>query len=64
MEDFRAAALSDRRPERLERFPFAAVAAGLRNTWQPSAVAIYRNWLAYIVRAQAASQRAEPLSLA
>ncbi len=28
MEDFRAAALSDRRPERLERFPFAAVAAG------------------------------------
>ena len=64
MEEFCAAALSDRRPERLERFPFAAIAAGLKNTWQPSAVAIYRNWLAHIVQARAAARRAEPVSLA
>jgi len=63
MEDFRAAALSDRRPERLEGFPFAPVAATLENTWRSSAVAIYRNWLAHIVQARAASRRTEALSL-
>jgi len=64
MESFRIQALADRRAELTERFPFAAVAAGLTNTWQPSAVAIYRNWLAHIVRSRAAAARAEPVSLA
>ena len=32
----------------LERFPFAAIAAGLQNSWRASAVAMYRNWLAFI----------------
>jgi homoserine O-succinyltransferase/O-acetyltransferase len=64
MESFRARALKERRAELTEHFPFAAVAADLTNTWQPSAVAIYRNWLAHIVRARSASARAEPVSLA
>jgi homoserine O-succinyltransferase/O-acetyltransferase len=63
MEDFRAQSLAERRADLTERFPFASVAAGLSNTWQPSAVAIYRNWLAHIVRARAAATRAEPVSL-
>src|ERR1700722_9412867 len=64
MESFRAVALADRRAQLTERFPFAAVAAGLSNSWQPSAVAIYRNWLAHIARTRAAESRAEPVSLA
>ena len=64
MEAFRSQALAERRAELAERFPFAAVAAGLTNTWQPSAVAIYRNWLAHIARSRAAAARAEPVSLA
>jgi homoserine O-succinyltransferase len=64
MESFRARALAERRAELTEHFPFAAVAAGLTNTWQPSAVAIYRNWLTHIARARTASARAEPVSLA
>ena len=38
-------------------FPFAAVAAALVNTWQPSAVALYRNWLARITDARQHSAR-------
>jgi homoserine O-succinyltransferase len=49
LEQFRERALSDRSPSLLEQFPFAAVAAALRNTWRPSAVALYRNWLDSIV---------------
>jgi homoserine O-succinyltransferase/O-acetyltransferase len=48
LESFREAALAKRDASLLERFPFAAVAAGLKNSWRPSAVAIYRNWLSYI----------------
>ncbi len=64
MESFKAQALADRRAELAEHFPFAAVAAGLANTWQPSAVAIYRNWLAHITRSRTPSARVEPVSLA
>ncbi len=63
MEAFRAAAMADRRAELLERFPFAEVAAGLQNTWQPSAIAIYRNWLAHIRAARRAPRHPEPVSL-
>jgi len=48
LEAFREAALTERDASLLERFPFAAAAAGLKNSWRPSAVAIYRNWLSFI----------------
>ena len=64
LEAFRTEALADRRAELLDRFPFAAVAAALENTWQPTAIAIYRNWLAHIRRAKSAARQPEPVSLA
>ncbi|HUA88426.1 MAG TPA: homoserine O-succinyltransferase [Steroidobacteraceae bacterium] len=64
MESFRRAAVAERRPELLERFPFAEVNANLHNTWQAPAVAIYRNWLAHIqARRREATRLAEPVSL-
>jgi homoserine O-succinyltransferase len=61
--EFRARALAQRDPALLTSFPFAAVAAGLTNTWRPSAVAMYRNWLAHIEAARAATRVPEPVSL-
>jgi homoserine O-succinyltransferase len=49
LNDFRGAVLSDRREERMEGFPETALVGGLQNTWRPSAEAIYRNWLHYVV---------------
>ena len=40
------------------------LAAGLKNTWQPAALAIYRNWLAFIAERRAAARAKEPVSLA
>ena len=51
---FRERALASRSAALLESFPFAAVAAGLRNSWRASAVALYRNWLALISARRAA----------
>jgi homoserine O-succinyltransferase len=48
MNDFRDAALSDRREERIEDFP-EAFAGTLQKTWHPSATAIYGNWLRYVL---------------
>jgi homoserine O-succinyltransferase len=62
--DFRARALAQRDPALLASFPFAAVAAGLSNSWRHSAVAMYRNWLAHIEAARAATRVPEPVSLA
>ena len=64
LEKFRDEALAQRRPELMERFPFAAIAAGLTNSWGETAVAIYRNWLSYIVSAKSATHVSEPVSLA
>ena len=64
LEVFKAEALNKRSGELLERFPFTAVAATLVNTWHPSAVAIYSNWLAYINTAKTTARPAEPVSLA
>jgi homoserine O-succinyltransferase len=64
LEKFREEALAQRQPELMERFPFAAIAAGLTNSWVESAVAIYRNWLSYIARAKSAPRASEPVSLA
>lgn len=62
LEQFRERALRERAPSLLEQFPFAAVAAALRNSWRPSAVTLYRNWLDSIVTAT--TRRAEEVSLA
>jgi homoserine O-succinyltransferase/O-acetyltransferase len=64
LEDFRREAVDHRSPELLERFPFARVAAALRNTWQASATALYRNWLSVACARKAALPVAEALSLA
>jgi homoserine O-succinyltransferase len=61
---FRERAEARREAALLEQFPFATVAATLRNTWRPAAVAIYRNWLAWIAHARAPTRAAEAVSLA
>jgi homoserine O-succinyltransferase len=53
LTDFRDGALSDRREERMEELPEAAVSSGLQKTWHASAVTIYRNWLQYVVSKKA-----------
>jgi len=60
---FREQAIAERSAALLERFPYAAVAATVRNTWRPAAVAIYRNWLAFIAAARTAAPAAQSLSL-
>jgi homoserine O-succinyltransferase/O-acetyltransferase len=50
LAEFRERALAGRTPALLESFPFAAIAASLENSWRPSAVALYRNWLSLITR--------------
>jgi homoserine O-succinyltransferase/O-acetyltransferase len=62
LEQFRERALADRSPSLLEQFPFAAVAGALANTWRPSAVTLYRNWLDFIAAARTRSP--EEVSLA
>lgn len=47
--EFRDLVISDRREELMEGFPDAALASALQKTWHASAVAIYRNWLHYVV---------------
>ncbi|HKD53014.1 MAG TPA: homoserine O-succinyltransferase [Steroidobacteraceae bacterium] len=61
---FRERAEARREAALLEEFPFATVAAALKNTWRPAAVAIYRNWLAWIAAARAPTRAAETVSLA
>ena len=61
---FRARALLERHAGLLESFPFAAVAAALRNTWRGAAVAIYRNWLSRIAAALHPERAPETVSLA
>jgi homoserine O-succinyltransferase/O-acetyltransferase len=61
---FREQALAERSAALLGSFPFARVAATLRNSWQPAAHAIYRNWLSFIDAARAPKRTAETLSLA
>jgi homoserine O-succinyltransferase/O-acetyltransferase len=48
LTDFREKAVANRQEEALASFPEAAVAATLRNSWQASSVAVYRNWLGYL----------------
>jgi homoserine O-succinyltransferase len=62
--EFRDRALTSREPALLDSFPFATTAAALRNTWRPAAVAIYRNWLAFISAGRAPARATETVSLA
>jgi homoserine O-succinyltransferase len=45
---FQKSALRDRREERLGEFPTTILASKVRNTWSPTAIGIYRNWLRHI----------------
>ena len=49
LNDFQEVAASTRRQEIMEGFPEALVIGTLQKTWQSSAVAVYRNWLKYVV---------------
>lgn len=59
LSTFREQALAERSPVLFERFPFAALAASLDNTWHSAAVSIYRNWLSLIASASQPAQAAE-----
>jgi homoserine O-succinyltransferase/O-acetyltransferase len=45
LEVFRTRALADRHLDLAHEFPFAAVVAGIDNTWRRSAQRLYRNWI-------------------
>ncbi len=49
---FRDRTEPSRDPSLLETFPLSKIAAGLRATWRPAAVRIYRNWLSYVAGAR------------
>ena len=51
--DFQDAVLANPREELMAAFPDAAVAGTLQKTWQSAAIAIYRNWLHYVVSKKA-----------
>jgi homoserine O-succinyltransferase len=53
LTDFRQLVLHDRREELIARFPEATLVGTLQKTWCPSATAIYRNWLQYLVAKKA-----------
>jgi homoserine O-succinyltransferase len=60
LAQFRERALANRSAALLESFPFAGVAAGLKNSWRASGVALYRNWLAHIRARRAAGISVAP----
>jgi homoserine O-succinyltransferase len=61
---FEERALAERDAALFGSFPFAPVAATLKNTWHTAAVTIYRNWLAHISAARSLTHTPEPVSLA
>jgi len=62
LTQFQEQALTSRDAALMERFPFAAIAAGLKNSWRASSVAMYRNWLSFISAAKAASPALAPVA--
>jgi homoserine O-succinyltransferase len=62
LTQFQEQALASRDAALMERFPFAAIAAGLKNSWRASAVAMYRNWLSFIAVGRAAGSGIEPVA--
>jgi homoserine O-succinyltransferase/O-acetyltransferase len=63
LTEFRERALAQRDASLLQAFPFAPVAALLHNRWRAAAVALYRNWLAFILKARAPGRVPETVSL-
>lgn len=63
LTEFRERALAERNAALLQRFPFAPVAGLLHNRWRGAAVALYRNWLEFILEARAAGRVSETVSL-
>jgi homoserine O-succinyltransferase/O-acetyltransferase len=48
MQAFQANALAHPQEETIESFPEAELAKAVRNTWRPSSLRMYRNWLRYV----------------
>jgi homoserine O-succinyltransferase/O-acetyltransferase len=48
VEAFCARARTERVEKLISQFPLKAIEGGLRNTWQASAIGVYRNWVAYL----------------
>ena len=63
LAQFRERALAQRQAALLESFPFPAVAALLQNRWRGAAVALYRNWLEFILGARTPGRVSETVSL-
>ena len=63
LAEFDERARTTRSTALLESFPFAPVAAVLRNRWRAAAVALYRNWLGRILATRTPVRAVEPLSL-
>ncbi len=63
LTQFRERALAARDAALLESFPFAPVAAALHNRWRAASVALYRNWLGFILAARSPARLAETVSL-
>ena len=57
LAEFKENALTDRRKDRIDSFPQAAVGATLRRTWHSSARRVYRNWLNYVRSIKAEAPR-------
>ena len=55
LREFQKLAEKDAKEDSLTKFPEAAVAASLENSWRSSAVQIYRNWLRYLLQRKAKS---------
>ncbi len=49
VNDFQKKVVADPQEELMAAFPEVAIMGALKNTWQPSATCVYRNWLQYLV---------------
>jgi homoserine O-succinyltransferase/O-acetyltransferase len=64
LAEFQNKVLSQPHEALLREFPEAAVAEKLENTWRPSAVAVYRNWLRFLASKKMAASESAPLARA
>jgi homoserine O-succinyltransferase/O-acetyltransferase len=60
LNEFRQNAENHRQEDLLEVFPESAVADTLQNTWHSSAVAVYRNWLHFLISNRAGFSPVSP----
>jgi homoserine O-succinyltransferase len=57
LTEFRETALAHPREDQLVFFPEAIAVEALQNTWQSSAIYVYRNWLQYVLSRKAETSR-------